>query len=65
MFWNLRASTDDGQLLATDVGCAQVPEHKKSTPVQFNEAGVALVSGFSGQLLKLFMSKPGDMEPGR
>ena len=30
--------------------------------MQFNEAGVALVSGFSGQLLKLFMSKPGDME---
>lgn len=45
--WNLAASQIGGQ---------------KSTPVQFNEAGVALVSGFSGQLLKLFMDKPGDVE---
>ena len=47
VFWNLRASSIRGQ---------------KSTPVQFNERGVALVSGFSGQLLKLFMDQPGDVE---
>ena len=47
VFWNLAASQIGGQ---------------KSTPVQFNEAGVALVSGCSGQLLKLFMDKPGDVE---
>ena len=47
VFWNLAASGIFGQ---------------KSTPVQFNEQGVALVSGFSGQLLKLFMDKPGNME---
>ena len=47
VFWNLAASRIDG---------------RKSTPMQFNEAGVALVSGFSGQLLKLFMDKPGNLE---
>lgn len=47
VFWNLRASDTPGQ---------------KSTPVQFNEKGVALVSGFSGQLLKLFMEKAGDVD---
>ena len=47
VFWNLCASDLLGQ---------------KSTPVQFNEKGVALVSGFSGQLLKLFMEKPGDVD---
>ena len=47
VFWNLAASRIRGQ---------------KSTPVQVNEKGVALVSGFSGQLLKLFMDKPGSPE---
>lgn len=47
VFWNLAASRIPGQ---------------KSTPVQVNEKGVALVSGFSGQLLKLFMDKPGNLE---
>ena len=47
VFWNLEASRIGGQ---------------KSTPVQFNKKGVALVSGFSGQLLKLFMDKPGGVE---
>ncbi|CAL5227769.1 g10789 [Coccomyxa viridis] len=46
VFWNLRASDIRGQ---------------KSTPVKLNEEGVALVSGFSGHLLKLFMDQPNDL----
>ena len=46
VYWNLRASSIRGQ---------------KSTPVTFNQEGVALVSGFSGQLLKLFMDHPNDL----
>ena len=33
-----------------------------SMPVTHNEQGVALVSGFSGQLLKLFMADASDLE---
>ena len=46
VFWNLRAS---------DI------RRQKSTPVKLNEEGVALVSGFSGHLLKLFMDQPNDL----
>ena len=46
VYWNLRASCIRGQ---------------KSTPVTYDQEGVALVSGFSGQLLKLFMDQPNDL----
>ncbi|BDA46330.1 Uncharacterized protein L728 [Coccomyxa sp. Obi] len=48
VFWNLRDSS--------------VIPGQKSTPVTVNEKGVALVSGFSGHLLELFMDKGGDVE---